>query len=143
MKFLTTILLSLMISSWALAVDKAPAKEAAPAAPAKTEPAKDKKESRRPTQAEMEALKIDKGANIEISYYDPESDTFELVITTEPGVGPNIATPEELHRATGMNVDFATFSSKKKDYVGSEFQLKEDLVLISEEQVDQRAKERR
>ncbi|KHD90043.1 MAG: hypothetical protein OM95_00545 [Bdellovibrio sp. ArHS] len=133
MKSFTAIVLTLLISAFALAVDKAPTKEVAA-------PKKEAKENRSPSQAELEALKIMKGTEIEISHYDDDTDTFEVTIIKEPGVGPNVTTPEELYRATEMNVDFATFSAKKRDYIGSEFPLKEDLILIGPEQIQKRAK---
>ncbi|KYG67605.1 hypothetical protein AZI85_17140 [Bdellovibrio bacteriovorus] len=143
MKSLLAIAITMMISPWALAVETAPAKET-PAAPAKAEATPEKKkeakEPRKPSQAELEALKIMKGAEIEISHYDDDTNTFEVTIIKEPGVGPNVTTPEELYRATEMNVDFATFSSKKRDYIGSEFQLKEDLILIGPEQIMKRSR---
>ncbi|MEK2645861.1 hypothetical protein [Bdellovibrio sp. BCCA] len=121
MRFL--IILTMMLSLNSFAAEKKSAKP---------EP------KREPTAEELAALSIRKDTQIEVSYYDKDSDTFEVVIVKEPGVGPNVATPEALHKAAGINADIETFQNKKADYVGAEFQLKEDLSLLDDEQIEKR-----
>lgn len=121
MRFL--IILTMMVSLNSFAAEKKSAKP---------EP------KREPTMEELAALSIRKDAQIEVSYYDKESDTFEIVIVKEPGVGPNVTTPEHLYKAAGIGVAMEAFQEKKADYVGAEFQLKEDLTLLDDEQIEKR-----
>ncbi|WII70575.1 hypothetical protein QJS83_08905 [Bdellovibrio sp. 22V] len=89
-------------------------------------------------QAVDESLSIAKDTKIDVDFYDESSDTFEIVIIKEPGVGPNVVTPEALHKAAGINLDLKTFKTKKRDYVGAEFTLIEKLPLLREEEVAKR-----
>lgn len=78
---------------------------------------------------------IAKGTDIEVDRYDVETDTFEIVIVKEPGVGPNFAASEDLFKATGL-----TEVKKKKDLVGSVHKLKDSLKLLSEDEAVARKK---
>ncbi|UOF01143.1 hypothetical protein [Bdellovibrio reynosensis] len=79
---------------------------------------------------------IIKGTDIEVDSYDAPTDTFEVVIVKEPGVGPNIATSDDLFKATGIDPE----NKKNKDLVGSTFKLKEELKLLTEEEAAARKK---
>ncbi len=96
------------------------------------------------TTAEVKASiahpSLNKGTQIEIYRYDKSSDAFEVSIVKEPGVGPNVATPEALYKVIQTDVDFATFLKKKSEYVGAEFTLKEKLPLLNAAALAQRKK---
>ncbi len=92
-----------------------------------------------PTQ-DLLALRISKGTAIEIKAYDKDSDTFVVGIVSEPGVGPNVTTLDHLKIATSGKILPKGASLKTADIVGSEFDLSEDLVLLSEAEVSARAK---
>lgn len=88
--------------------------------------------------AEFTEPPIKKGALIEVEEYDSNTDTFYVKIVKEPDIGPNITTPENLYRAAGIDGK----GKKKKSFVGSEFTLGEELKLLSEPQVEERANQK-
>ncbi|XGC80160.1 hypothetical protein ACES2L_12590 [Bdellovibrio bacteriovorus] len=125
------LILSLLVSLNAFADEaKVPAKEAAAVKPAaKVDPK---------VIAELEAEPpIIKGTDIEIDSYDSATDTFEVVIVKEPGVGPNVASSEDLIKATGITIGNG---KKKADFVGTSHLLKEDLKMLAEDEVKARKK---
>lgn len=109
-----------------------------------TESSKEKGKKKAATEkkedVDLFALSLPQGTEIEILEYIPESDTYEVSIKKEPAVGPNVVTPQELHRAIGTRETFEAFASKKNDLVGAEFQLADKMTLLSEEAIKQRTK---
>lgn len=91
----------------------------------------------------MEALKIKQGTAIEIDTYDVSTDTFEVVIVNELGVGPNVVSTEDLVHSIGTGVSIEEFRKNKKDYQGSEFTTKSSLPLLSIEQIAARKNKRK
>ena len=88
------------------------------------------------------ATKITKGAEIEIDSYDVDSDTYEVIVKKESEVGPNVTTLEYLQKATDGQAMPKGNSKKKSDLVGAEFTIKNDLKLLREKEVLQRAKKK-
>ena len=83
-------------------------------------------------------LSIVKGTSIEIYSYDAASDTFQVSLTKEPAVGPNVVTSEDLYKALGIEHNFKEFMRRKKDLMGSEFLTKEKLHLLQPSDVEKR-----
>lgn len=81
---------------------------------------------------------IKKGTDVEISYYDANSDTYWVTIKKETAIGPNIVTPEVLYKATRMSRSLEEFKKMKNDNVGEEFVLQDDLYTMSDEDVEKR-----
>jgi hypothetical protein len=92
-------------------------------------------------KASMNNLGIAKGTTVEIRSYDGASDTFELSISKEPAVGPNVTTSQNLFKALGIEKDFKEFMRRKKDMMGSEFTLKERLPLLQPSDIEKRKKD--
>lgn len=120
----------LVVSALALA---APAKTAPPTAPPIAVKA----------NKPMERPRLIEGAKIQIQSYDPASDTFTVQIVREPGVGPNVATPESLIEAIGLSMKPATLRRKASEYLGAEFVLAKPMPLLFMREVEQRKNKRR
>lgn len=70
-------------------------------------------------------------AMIEIQKFDSRSQTYSIVLTKEPAVGPNIATPEALARALGMT-DARKLTADPSRIEGHVYQTNQQLELLSE-----------
>ncbi|MBX2996519.1 MAG: hypothetical protein KF681_16985 [Bdellovibrionaceae bacterium] len=91
----------------------------------------------------MERPRLIEGAKIQIQSYDPASDTFTVQIIREPGVGPNIATPEAMVTAIGLSMKPETFRRKASEYIGAEFALVKPMPLLFMREVELRKNKRR
>lgn len=79
--------------------------------------------------AELMALKINAGANIKVKSYNARSKTFDIMIKSEPAVGPNTTSFENLKRAMGEPTA-ARRMGNPVDWVGREMTLVQDLILL-------------
>jgi hypothetical protein len=70
------------------------------------------------------------GAMVSVRSYDAATRTFHLIITDEPAVGPNVATPEDLAAAVST-LKLETLKSRPQSIVGNEYQLDKELRLLS------------
>lgn len=80
-------------------------------------------------RAELMALKIRAGANIKVKSYDRRTRTFDVMIKTEPSVGPNTTSLENLKRAMGEPTAARRLGAPE-DWVGREMTLVQDLILL-------------
>jgi hypothetical protein len=89
---------------------------------------------------ESQRLSLKKGTEITVSKYMKEANAFEITINQEQGVGPNIATPEALQKAIGMEGQLKKFQAQMERDIGSIYVLSKDLPLLWDEEVDMREK---
>ena len=107
------------------------------AASAAVKPETDLKSSAPTTEVEH---RIPRGAEITVEDYDAKTDTFLLTINDESAIGPNFVTPEMLRRAVTFSGDHRDFMRQKNQMIGSIFQLKTELPLIRETEMERRNK---
>jgi hypothetical protein len=72
--------------------------------------------------------------------YQKESDTYEVTITHELGVGPNVATPEDLKEAISMEGSVTEFKKKMSHDPDAIFVLKNKLPLLWPVEIEKREK---
>lgn len=80
-------------------------------------------------RAELMALKIRAGASVKVKSYDAKRKTFDIMIKTEPAVGPNTTTLVNLKRAMGEPTA-ARRLGNPEDWIGREMTLVQDLILV-------------
>jgi len=81
---------------------------------------------------------VKKGASITISAYSEKVHAVLLTINSEKAVGPNYADVKPLLKAIDSQDSENEFMKKKSDLMGAVFQLKSELPLLSENEVDKR-----
>jgi hypothetical protein len=81
---------------------------------------------------------IEKGTSITVNGFEEKTGAFLLTINSEPAVGPNYATPEELQKAIDFDSDAAAMVKRKDQIIGSEYQLKKPLLLLTENELVRR-----
>lgn len=82
---------------------------------------------------------ISAGAMISVEKYDPISQTYSVLITKEPGVGPNIAMPGDLVDAIST-LDLEKLKQRPEYVVGNTYHLDKELRLLTEKGVAIRTK---
>lgn len=88
---------------------------------------------------DYEALKIEKGTEVEVESYDAKSKTFSLVMTKYPDQGPNYTTLGLLSEAIQeLEGQLAELAKRPERLQGKKFQLSKELKLISEDEVESR-----
>lgn len=77
---------------------------------------------------------IKAGTMISVDKYEPKSKTYQVTITKEPSVGPNVAMPGDLVDAIST-LDSEKLSERPESVVGNTYSLDKELRLISEKGV--------
>jgi len=82
---------------------------------------------------------IKKGTSISIYRYLPASGTYEITMTAEEAVGPNVAAPESLMKALGYKEPIKDFNKRMERNFsnGTVYTLKKDLPLLWAEEIFQ------
>jgi len=75
------------------------------------------------------------GTPITLKAYVEKLHAFEVMVNTEPAVGPNYAEPEELSKAIEFDSDAQAMIKKKEQMIGAVYQLKKPLLLLTENEV--------
>jgi hypothetical protein len=81
---------------------------------------------------------VRKGASITIISFNDKVHGVLLTINSEKAVGPNYAEVKPLLKAIDSQDSENEFMKKKNDLKGAVFQLKSELPLLSENEVDRR-----
>ncbi|MGE4130209.1 MAG: hypothetical protein AB7F86_01150 [Bdellovibrionales bacterium] len=87
-----------------------------------------------------ERLKIKKGAEIIIGNYLEKSNTYEVIISRERAVGPNVATPDAIKKSVGLSEPVKDLQKSWARSPGTIYVLKKDLPLLWEEEIFKRQK---
>jgi hypothetical protein len=81
---------------------------------------------------------VKKGSSITVTGFSEKLRAFSLIVTNEPAVGPNYAAPEELRRGAGLEDDVSAMIRNKDQIVGTVYQVKKPLLLMTENEVIKR-----
>jgi hypothetical protein len=90
--------------------------------------------------AVVERVIMKAGTEITVDHYSSDSDSFEITINKERGVGPNVATSEALQKAIGTEGAAKDFQRRLIHDVGSIYVLKKELPLLFEKEIKERKK---
>src|SRR4051812_29581228 len=77
---------------------------------------------------------VKKGGSITITAYDEKVRAFAITVREEPAVGPNFAEPGEIRKAVELEGDTGSVVKNKEHMIGSVYQLKTPLLLLTENQ---------
>ena len=86
---------------------------------------------------------LPEGTGITVIDFDAETNTFLVSLNEATAVGPNYATPENLHRAIGFTGSLTDFKKQQSQMIGSLYQTEKPLPLIGEDEMSRREKKAR
>ena len=87
---------------------------------------------------EQLALKIQKNVRISVFEYRKDADAYVVKIEAEPDVGPNTTTVDWLLKAIDNGTSEKELRRNPSKIVGSLYRLKNDLWLLSDEEIEAR-----